>query len=368
MSPKRLIIMAAVVMALMMPIALVGGIVMMAGTTMSLCPSGSEEVVGTPGKASPDLGLVEAIKAATNGDGRLAAAMLFGTYMESRWNPSATSHDGAFGAYQIQSPGVVHPKVTVAQALNPAFATNYMLSAYQGALRVIDPLLWQSNPEQAMMHVAYGAERPLYNYNDHRAQGPSVVREAYQATLKVLGEIGLTLTGPVVGTVIKATTDVASTVLSACGQYSSVGVASAPTVQSVLKIAESQLGVPYVFGGGTLNGPSGSSLAPGIGFDCASYVRFVFHKSGIELPAGSIAQWRATVNQRVPAGQEQPGDLVFFGGYTGKANGPGHVGIVVDPAKKLMYNEPRTGDVARISSYDWGDDVMGFTRPYPSEG
>lgn len=364
---KKFAIIALIAASLLLvPLGLVIGAMLMFGSAMS-CQTGDRQVSGTAGRAALDLNLAAAIKENAQGDGRLAVSMLFGSYVESGWNPGAISQDGAFGAYQIQSPGVVHPNVTVEQALNPAFATNYMLPAYKGALRVVDQSLWSTNPEQAMMQVAYAAEKPRYIYSEPppKSQGPAAVRRAYEASMKALGEMELSLTANVLSVTVPSV-QADGTAVDACGQYGGISIASGATAQTVLEAAQSQLGVPYVFGGGNNNGPSGSSLAPGIGFDCASYVRYAFHKAGIDLPAGSRAQYYATLDQRVPAGQEQPGDLVFFGGYTGTANGPGHVGIVIDPARKLMLNEPRTGDVAKISSYDWGSDVMGFTRPYPS--
>lgn len=367
MKHQKLLVLLLAVAFIVLPFAAIGGLLMLAGSAAGMaCPSGSNLPNGKQGDANLNSSLAEAIKANAKGNGRLAASMLFGSYIESRWNPATISGDGAFGAFQIQSPGVVHPDITVEQALNPAYATNYMLPAYQSALRVVDPSLWLSNPEQAMMKVAFAAERPKYSYDEPvgRGQGPAAVREGYLATVQALSEMGLQL-GVSTDIQAEASVNISNTPADACGQYTSVSLAYGPSVQAVLQAAQSQLGVPYVFGGGNLDGPSGSSLASGVGFDCASYVRYSFHKAGIDLPAGSRAQYLATLDKQVQSGQEQPGDLVFFGGYTGKANGPGHVGIVIDPAKKLMYSEPRTGDVARISSYDWGNDVMGFTRPYP---
>ncbi len=136
-------------------------------------------------------------------------------------------------------------------------------------------------------------------------------------------------------------------------------------------MAQSQLGVPYVYGGGNRNGPTTSSLAHGnfgvSGFDCSSFTQYSFYQgAGIEIPRTAKSQWLATQQYRVEPGSEQPGDLVFFGGYLG-SSGPGHVGIVIDPAKKIMINEPKTGDVVSYDSYDWGSDIVGFTRPYPVE-
>ena len=56
--------------------------------------------------------------------------------------------------------------------------------------------------------------------------------------------------------------------------------------------------------------------------------------SGLAIPRTSQAQW--AYGKRVPASQVQPGDLVFFAGADGTPAAPGHVGIVIDPARHLM--------------------------------
>jgi cell wall-associated NlpC family hydrolase len=67
--------------------------------------------------------------------------------------------------------------------------------------------------------------------------------------------------------------------------------------------------------------------------------------------------------KRVRAGQERPGDLVFFD-YKPGHSGPGHVGIVVDPAKGLMIVAPHTDDHVKIQSYKrYPGGPTGFTRP-----
>jgi cell wall-associated NlpC family hydrolase len=144
-----------------------------------------------------------------------------------------------------------------------------------------------------------------------------------------------------------------------CNSYKNTSfAASGSGAQAVLAAAQSQLGVPYVFGGGDLNGPTHG------GFDCSGFTRYAFNKAGVSLPRTAADQWHATQQYQVAVGQEQPGDLVFFV-TVGSFTDPGHVGIVLDPGKKLMMAEPKTGDVAKIQSYAWGS-IVGFTRPYPS--
>ncbi|MDX6475419.1 MAG: peptidoglycan DL-endopeptidase CwlO [Gaiellaceae bacterium] len=96
--------------------------------------------------------------------------------------------------------------------------------------------------------------------------------------------------------------------------------------------AMSQLGTPYVWGGG----------APG-GFDCSGLVSWAYAQVGVSLPHSSYAQYGYGVP--VSRDQLQPGDLVFFDGL-------GHVGIYVGGDQ--FVHAPHTGDVVKISSLSEG--------------
>jgi len=64
--------------------------------------------------------------------------------------------------------------------------------------------------------------------------------------------------------------------------------------------AESQRGVPYVWGGET----------PGVGFDCSGLVQWAWGKAGISIPRTTESQWPAMVH--VPLTELQPGDLLYY--------------------------------------------------------
>jgi cell wall-associated NlpC family hydrolase len=118
----------------------------------------------------------------------------------------------------------------------------------------------------------------------------------------------------------------------------------------VVAYARAQLGKPYVFGA---EGPRA--------FDCSGLVQAAYKSAGINMPRTSDAQY--WFGKRVHAGQERPGDLVFFD-YKPGHSGPGHVGIVMDPAKGLMIVAPHTGDHVKIQSYTrYPGGPTGFTRP-----
>lgn len=81
----------------------------------------------------------------------------------------------------------------------------------------------------------------------------------------------------------------------------------------IVSLVESQVGVPYVFGGSS---PSG--------FDCSGLVQWAYAQSGMSVPRGATDQLHAS--RRIPLSDLQPGDLVF---YNGDDSLMGHVAVYV---------------------------------------
>lgn len=124
-----------------------------------------------------------------------------------------------------------------------------------------------------------------------------------------------------------------------------LGEAPAGVAGEVIEFARAQLGEPYVWGA---EGPDA--------WDCSGLVMMAYREAGISIPR--VTHDQIVFGEKVPQGQEQPGDLVFFrysDGYVG------HVGLVVGEGK--MIHAPQTGDVIKISPYDTRDNIAGFTRP-----
>ncbi|WP_433498515.1 C40 family peptidase [Sphaerimonospora sp. CA-214678] len=140
---------------------------------------------------------------------------------------------------------------------------------------------------------------------------------------------------------------------SATGERSPAGRVGSRcrVVANVVGFALAQTGKPYRWGAA---GPSS--------FDCSGLAMKAYAAAGVRIPRTTFEQWPFGV--RVPAGQEQPGDLVFFNSGPGSSPGrPGHVGIVVGDGKMVEARCTRCGPIT-VASYRSGRPVVGFTRPW----
>ena len=93
---------------------------------------------------------------------------------------------------------------------------------------------------------------------------------------------------------------------------------------AIVAAAQSQLGVPYVWGGST----------PGVGLDCSGLTQYCYAQAGISIP--HYTEWKYEQLEKVPLSQAQPGDILWK---------PGHVAIYVGGDEYI--HEPHTGDVCR---------------------
>ncbi len=140
---------------------------------------------------------------------------------------------------------------------------------------------------------------------------------------------------------------------TAAGQ-AKASAASTAAAATAIAYARSELGKPYLWGG---TGPDA--------FDCSGLVMQAYAAAGIGIPRTSEEQWAAGPQVSAP----QPGDLVFFAGADGTPTSPGHVGIVVDPARHLMIDAYATGLPVEYDTYGLPGsagglaDPVGFTDP-----
>jgi peptidoglycan DL-endopeptidase CwlO len=115
-----------------------------------------------------------------------------------------------------------------------------------------------------------------------------------------------------------------------------------------VQAAESQIGVPYVWGG---ESPRGSSDP---GFDCSGLTAWSWGQVGVGLPHYSGAQMSDSTP--VPLSDLEPGDLLFYG-----AGGSEHVAMYVSAG--TMIEAPETGQSVHLTGLRLGDGFVGAGRP-----
>lgn len=101
-------------------------------------------------------------------------------------------------------------------------------------------------------------------------------------------------------------------------------------IEHVIKRAGSQMGVPYSWGGGSLEGPSkGVDSGANInGFDCSGLMRYAFAGVGVLIPRFSGDQYNA--GRHIPQNEARRGDLIFYG-----PNGSQHVTMYLGNGQML---------------------------------
>jgi cell wall-associated NlpC family hydrolase len=101
-------------------------------------------------------------------------------------------------------------------------------------------------------------------------------------------------------------------------------------IEYVIRRAGSQMGVPYSWGGGALNGPSaGVDYDAGkIGYDCSGFTRYAFAGVGVQIPKYSGDQYNS--GRPIAPSQAKRGDLIFYG-----PGGSQHVAIFLGGGKML---------------------------------
>ncbi len=119
----------------------------------------------------------------------------------------------------------------------------------------------------------------------------------------------------------------------------------------MVAIAKRFLGLPYLWGGGTP-----------LGFDCSGFVQLIYRLSGIEILRDADIQMTKSGLMEVPKGQEQAGDLVFFGKAPDKI---GHVGMMISREEFInatTWIKPVV-QISRLSEAHWKDIYQGARRP-----
>jgi cell wall-associated NlpC family hydrolase len=137
---------------------------------------------------------------------------------------------------------------------------------------------------QAQAEAAYAAA--------HRSNAAAAARSATQAA-----GVAVALGGPGAASAAAAANQAAA----ASGAASASGSASGSGAgEAAAAAAESQLGVPYVWGG----------ESPGHGFDCSGLTQWSWAQAGVSIPRTAATQ--AAAVPPVPLNSLEPGDLLFY--------------------------------------------------------
>ncbi len=147
---------------------------------------------------------------------------------------------------------------------------------------------------------------------------------------------------------IEASTWGTSTVASKAKNYFDTRCSATMTASQFAKLADAQVGKPYVLGAETLvSQPSPSK------FDCSELVQWLFGRSGNSITDLAASQYKVT---KKVTGSPRVGDLVFLRNNPARSNGIGHVAILT---KKLSH-----GDWRIIEARGRADGVVRSTLSY----
>jgi cell wall-associated NlpC family hydrolase len=121
-------------------------------------------------------------------------------------------------------------------------------------------------------------------------------------------------------------------------------VAPSGGAAAAVAAAESQLGVPYHWGG----------ESPGVGFDCSGLTQWAWGRAGVGIPRTAQEQYDAI--EHVSLAALEPGDLLFWG----SGGGISHVAMYVGGGE--VIHAPETGETVRIQPI-WNSGLVGAGRP-----
>ncbi len=121
-----------------------------------------------------------------------------------------------------------------------------------------------------------------------------------------------------------------STAVSKARNYFDTRCSATMTASQFAKLADAQVGKPYVLGAETLVSQSSPSK-----FDCSELVQWLFGRSGNQITDLAASQYNVT---KKVTGSPRVGDLVFLRNNPARSNGIGHVAILT---KKLSHGDWR---------------------------
>jgi peptidoglycan DL-endopeptidase CwlO len=142
-----------------------------------------------------------------------------------------------------------------------------------------------------------------------------------------------------------------ATAAGVSGVSSSSAAADSTEIVTMLNAALSRQGLPYVWGAA---GPTS--------FDCSGLVQWSFAQAGVTMPRVAADQGRT--GPAVPAGQLQPGDLLF---YHTDPTAPGYIShVAIYLGNGMMIQAPQPGQNVEVVPADTGNEFAGAVLVDPA--
>jgi len=182
-----------------------------------------------------------------------------------------------------------------AQAKTLAQANEQEAAATRGTLNRVQGQLSQQVAQAAIEEAQVEAAAAARAANAAQEQAATA---AAAAAATVAGAVGGASSGA-------AATTAANQAAGSTGSTGSVGPVGGSAQggsagMAAVQAAESQLGVPYVFGG----------EEQGVGFDCSGLVQWAWAQAGVTIPRTTETEWPALTHVSLDA--LEPGDLLFY--------------------------------------------------------
>ncbi len=230
-------------------------------------------------------------------------------------NDGDGDNDDSLGLFQMQPPDGWG---TVAQLMDPVWSSGAFYGGPNGPNHgspagLLDIPNWQS---LSLGAAAQAVEDSAY---PDRYANYQPVAEKIASTLT-----GVTLTGSG----------------ESCSTTTTTGNLPPGFAGAFIAVAEQEIGLPYVWGGGTYTGPSGEAANGEPGFDCSGLVLYAaYQASGGKVRLLHYTGDQINETQPVSWADKQPGDIIFYT-YPGDSE-PHHVVIYLGGNRILQA--PETG-------------------------
>jgi len=258
---------------------------------------------------------------------------------ESAWNPRAVSPVGAQG---------------IAQFMPATWAAAGRDWSGNGVTDVWDPA--DALPSQGGFDCSIVAQlRPALAAGRVHGDLTDLALAGYNAGAGAVLAYGGVPPFPETRAYVTRIRQLALTYTAPTGPPSAPGLPGAPAgsfAAAEIAAATAQLGVPYVYGGGALDGPSGG---PPAGFDCSGLVRYAVHQaSSGRLTLPRTADTQARTGALVAQGRGSsinlaglaPGDVIAFQNDPTQPGTYSHIAIYLGAGQIIAA--PHTGNVVKI--------------------